>query len=70
MQTIPTGVPTFVDELQTLCLCKSSVRTDCVATPSEALFGQYCTAQEVVYYYHNGEKKTINKGRQTNHYNP
>ena len=44
MQTIPAGVPTFVDELQTLCLYKSSVGTDCVAPPSEALFGQYCAA--------------------------
>ena len=44
MQTIPTGVQTFVDELQTLCLYKSSVGTDCVATLSEALFGEYCTA--------------------------
>ena len=44
MQTIAAGVPTFVDQLQTLCLYKSSVGTACVATPSEALFGQYCTA--------------------------
>ena len=26
--------------------------------------------QEVVYCYHYSEKKTINKGRQTDHYNP
>jgi hypothetical protein len=26
--------------------------------------------QEVVYCYHNGEKKAITKGRQTDHYNP
>ena len=69
MQTIPIGVPTFVDQLQTFCLYQSSVGTDCVATPSEALFGKYCTA-EVVYCDHNGEKKTINKGRQTGHDNP
>lgn len=43
MQTIPTCFPTCIDYLQILSLYKNSVRTDCVTTASEVLFGQYCT---------------------------
>ena len=40
MQTIPMS---RLIAYKNLCLYKSSVRTDCVTTPSEALFRQYCT---------------------------
>ena len=72
MQTIPTGVPTFVDELQTLCLYRNplSVLQQTVLLHPLKHYLDNIALQEVVYCYHNGEKKTINKGRQTDHYNP
>ena len=42
-QRIPTGAPTFVDDLQTLCLYKGRVGTNCATTPSDASLGQHCT---------------------------
>ena len=81
MQTIPTGVPTFV-ELQLQVSQPTGVPTYkpsvCVKTVLEQTvllhplkhYLDNIALQEVVYCYHNGEKKTINKGRQTDHYNP
>ena len=68
MPTILTSVPTFVDLLQTLCKYKVLEQTLLLHPLKHYL--DNIALQEVVYYYHDGEKKTINKGRQTDHYNP
>ena len=68
MQTIPTGVLTFVDELQTLCI-KAVLEQTVLLHPLKHYLDNIAL-QEVVYCFHNGEKKTINKGRQTDHDNP
>ena len=68
MQTIPTGVPTFVDELQTLRI-KAVLEQTVLVHPLKHYLDNIAL-QEVVYCYHNGKKKTIYKGRQTDHCNP
>ena len=69
MQTIPTGVPTFLISYKPSVCIKAVLEQTVLLHPLKHYLDNIAL-QEVVYCYHNGEKKTINKGRQTDHYNP
>ena len=69
MQTILTGVPTFADWLQPSFCIKTVLEQTVLLQPLKHYLDNIAL-QKVLYCYHNGEKKTINKGRQTDHYNP
>jgi len=55
---VPAAVSTCVD-----CLHQSSVGTDGVTAPSEALRGQECTAGSRMHCSYNGKKKAINRSQ-------
>uniref|UniRef100_Q7M3L8 Orf within vasotocin gene (Tes1 element) n=1 Tax=Eptatretus stoutii TaxID=7765 RepID=Q7M3L8_EPTST len=51
-------------------VCKKAVLEQIVLLHPLKHYLDNIALQEVVYCYHNGEKNTINKGRQRDHYNP
>ena len=68
MQTIPTDVPTLLIGYKPFVCIKAVLEQTVLLHPLKKYLDNIAL-QEVVYCYHNGEKKTINKGRQTDNYN-
>ena len=69
MQTIRTGVPNLLISYKPSVCVKAVLEQTVLLHPLKHYLDNIAL-QEVVYCDHNGEKKTSNKGRQTDHYNP
>ena len=63
MYTIPTGAPNSLNYLQTLCLYKGSVGTNCITIPDHASLGQHWTAGKMTVSYSKNGGKTASEDR-------